>query len=98
MVVLSVATQLVLRSFSEGGRVTTENAPFANRNKNFLPFLKTFEITSRKSKKSVISLRELHDPFSEIKYFIASSRLVRTPSSCKSEIFFSIFPIPGPGL
>jgi len=41
-----VATQLVLRSFSEGGRVTTENAPFADRNKNFLPFLKTFEIAS----------------------------------------------------
>ena len=43
---MSVATQLVLRSFSEGGRVTTENAPFADRNKNFLPFLKTFEIAS----------------------------------------------------
>jgi len=41
-----VATQLVLHSFSEGGRVTTENAPFADRNKNFLPFLKTFEIAS----------------------------------------------------
>ena len=41
-----MATQLVLRSFSEGGRVTTENAPFADRNKNFLPFLKTFEIAS----------------------------------------------------
>ena len=27
-------------------RVTTENAPFADRNKNFLPFLKTFEIAS----------------------------------------------------
>ena len=41
-----MAAQLVLRSFSEGGRVTTENAPFADRNKNFLPFLKTFEIAS----------------------------------------------------
>jgi len=29
-------------------RVTTENAPFADRNKNFLPFLKTFEIASTK--------------------------------------------------
>ena len=41
-----MAAQLVLRSFSEGGRVTTENAPFADRNKKFLPFLKTFEIAS----------------------------------------------------
>ena len=31
-------------------RVTTENAPFADRNKNFLPFLKTFEIASKEDK------------------------------------------------
>ena len=34
------------RSFSEGGRITTENAPFSDRNKVFQAFLKTFEIAS----------------------------------------------------
>ena len=34
------------RSFSEGGRITTSNAPFSDRNKVFQAFLKTFEITS----------------------------------------------------
>ena len=47
---LSVAAQLVLRSFSEGGRVTTENAPFSDHGKSFQTFLKTFEIISFQKK------------------------------------------------
>ena len=49
---LSVAAQLVLRSFSEGGRVTTENAPFSDHGKNFQTFLKTFENASLSNQKN----------------------------------------------
>ena len=40
-------------------RVTTENAPFADRNKNFLTFLKTFEIASLSIRKE--NIRKLLD-------------------------------------
>ena len=62
-------------------KVTTENAPFADRNKNFLTFLKTFEIassvqTSENEKKKDLfqkrpdffSTEESRDSFEPVKF------------------------------